>query len=147
MEMIKLHKGTLVAFSEGAWKRINILNLCCQQLVSQQNSPIAEVKHLVQDTNLQENSCGGGQLIYNINIGSYPWQTWSHCEICLICYRKPWNFNPILLDLLICDIGLPDGSGLDVVKEMKAKKSSIESNCTFWICYHTRFSEKPKSRL
>jgi len=121
LELVTYHKGTLLAFSEGLGKGSTFslkLPVVAPHLRAATSDDIPETTPkkilLVEDNQ--------STMVALVRILS----KLGHEVVSASCLEEALQIQN-QIDLLICDIGLPDGSGLDLVKEMKAKDPSLKA--------------------
>jgi len=121
LELVTYHKGTLLAFSEGLGKGSTFslkLPVVAPHLRAATSDDIPETTPkkilLVEDNQ--------STMVALVRILS----KLGHQVASASCLEEAQQIQN-QIDLLICDIGLPDGSGLDLVKEMKVKDPSLKA--------------------
>jgi len=126
-ELMKFHNGSLTAFSEGLGKG-STFSVCLPTLKSPQLVEIeTKIKSQIQETNpkkiliVEDNQ---STMLVLIRILS----KLGHHVKSASCVKEALEDNENhLVDLLICDIGLPDGSGLDVVRKLKDRNPQLKA--------------------
>ena len=126
LEVARLHSGTLVASSEGIGKG-SVFSVCLPTVkmptvipsIIKVVSPIHSTKSL-RILLVEDNLCT--TLILARILGKL-----GHTVKSASCVSEALGIQLQLIDLLLCDIGLPDGSGLDVVKVLKSRNPQLKA--------------------